>query len=157
MDYIRTGTYHLECAGGTGGCVDLDGSTSDAGVLLSTPFAITAGSSYTISFDLAGNGRRPSSDSVLFGFTGGLFDDAISGIAWDQPFINYSYTFDALIGGPFSFFIGAVGGDNFGPLLDNVLITSIDRPELPAVPLPATLPLLAGALGGLALWRRRKA
>ena len=32
VDYMRQGTYKLSCAGGKGGCVDLDGSTLDAGI-----------------------------------------------------------------------------------------------------------------------------
>lgn len=159
VDYIRTGTYQLQCAGGTGGCVDLDGSTYDAGVMTSSLFTITAGSSYTINFDLAGNGRgnrnaaARASDSVAFGITGGMFSDSIGNIAWNQAFTTYSYTFVAPTSGLFSFYIGALGGDDYGPLLDNVLITSAD---VPAVPLPATLPLLAGAIGAVALWRRKR-
>ncbi|MFT3689521.1 hypothetical protein [Paenirhodobacter sp.] len=163
VDYIRTGTYQLSCAGGTGGCVDLDGSTGKAGVMTSSLFAIEAGSSYTISFDLSGNGRGQKRegargvDAVSFGITGGLFSGSIGDIAWDQGFNTYSYTFEAATSGMFAFYIGAAGGDYYAPLLDNVLITSAAPADVPAVPLPATLPLLAGAIGAAALWRRKRA
>lgn len=162
VDYIYTGLYKLTCAGGSYGCVDLDGTTGTAGTLLSHEFEITAGTSYSVSFDLAGNGRNKSSDSVVFGITndlfgvaGNMFDGAIDDIAWDKPFATYVYDFVAPTSGMYSFFIGALGGDYFGPLLDNVKITSVDITT--PVPVPATLPLLAGALGGLAFLRRRKA
>lgn len=155
VDYITTGLYKLSCATGSNGCVDLDGSTYDAGVMTSTTFTITAGTSYTISFDLAGNGRSKTSDSVTFGITGGVYSAAISDIAWNQAFTTYTYTFTATTSGLYSFYIGAAGGDNYGPLLDNVLITSAD---VSTVPLPATMPLLAGGLAAAgALLRRRKA
>lgn len=153
VDYIRTGIYGLKCAGGTGGCVDLDGSSGAAGTMTSNPFAVTAGSGLTISFDLAGNGRINTSDSVVFGIAG-LFEGAIDNIAFDQVFTTYTYSFLAPVDGQFSFFIRALGGDYYGPLLDNVRITASD---VPAVPLPATLPLLAGAFGAFALWRRKRA
>lgn len=160
VDYMRQGTYKLSCAGGKGGCVDLDGSTLDAGVMTSTAFALTKGATYTINFDLAGNGRVRSSDSVSFGITGGLFDGAVNAIAWNQLFQSYTYSFVAARTGRESFFIGTEGGDYFGPLLDNVLISESNvptaAPELPSVPLPATLPLLAGGIAAAGLLRRRK-
>lgn len=158
VDYLRSGINKLSCVGGTGGCVDLDGSTLDAGVMTSTAFAISAGTQYTFSFDLAGNGRHQAADSVTFGITGGLFAGALNNIVWNQPYTTYSYSFTAAQNGTASFFIGTAGGDYYGPLLDNVLVTSADMPvNMPVVPLPATLPLLAGAIGAAALLRRRKA
>lgn len=152
VDYIRSGDFGIACVGGTGGCVDLDGSTRDAGVMTSTAFAITAGRSYSVSFDLSGNQRGYGSDTVNFGITGGQF---LSSLTVDPltPFATITNSFTATMTGFVSFFIGNTGGDNVGAILDNVAVNSI---EMPAVPLPATLPLLAGALGAVSFLRRRR-
>lgn len=58
------------CAGGTGKCVDLDGSTNDAGVFTSKPLSLAAGT-YSFSFDISGNQTR---------WRSGLNDNDIGGV-----------------------------------------------------------------------------
>ncbi|MCA3567466.1 hypothetical protein, partial [Bradyrhizobium sp.] len=77
VDLIGTPNgYGIVCAGGAGACVDLDGSTGNAGALTSTPLALTAGS-YTLSFDLSGNQRGGSDDTVEVS-VGDLFATSIA-------------------------------------------------------------------------------
>lgn len=153
VDYNTGGTYGITCAGGSGGCVDLDGSTYEGGTMVSDAFAIVAGTTYTISFDIAGNMRGWAPDTVNFGITDGQFSSSIVGITSDTAFYTYTAQFVASISGLVSFFISNEGGDKRGAILDNVVISSVDTP---IVPTPASLPLLIGALGSASLLRRRK-
>ncbi|MGR3758401.1 MAG: VPLPA-CTERM sorting domain-containing protein [Tranquillimonas sp.] len=50
---------------------------------------------------------------------------------------------------------GFQGGFDESRWIDNLTVSTLG--DIPAVPLPATLPLLAGGLGGLAMFRRRQA
>lgn len=135
-----------------GQCVDLDGSTGDAGIL-SRSFGLLGGVDYLLSFDLSGN-RRGGSDDVLitFGTSTLSFDDLMS----SSPYTGYSLAFTPGSDGVYSISFANAGGDNVGALLDNVVITSDDGQPV-GVPEPDSAALAALALAALALTRRRKA
>ena len=132
-----------------GQCVDLDGSTGDAGIL-SRSFGLLGGVSYLLSFDLSGN-KRGGTDDVLvtFGTATLFFDDLLS----SSPYTGYSLGFTPGSNGVYSISFANAGGDNVGALLDNVVITSLDDGPN-GVPEPHSAALAALALAGLAFTRR---
>jgi hypothetical protein len=143
VDVVVTGTFGLT---GSGRFVDLDGSTSDAGVL-SRSFALTAGTTYTAFFDIAGNQRGGSDNlQISFGSAGLSLNPLLSTTPWTP----YSLTFTPTASGNFSLSFNNAGGDNVGALLDNVSVQAVPEPESYAL-------LLAGLglMGTIA--RRRKA
>jgi len=151
VDVVANGTYGVQCSGGAGNCVDMDGTTYSAGVLTSDPIAFVIGQTYTLSFDVSGSQGYPSIETLAYGITDGV--SAILHLV-AQPYTGFQtivYSFVAAAASGSITFAGS-GGDNTGALLDNVLLTT----DMTApVPLPGPLPLLAAALGGLALVRRR--
>src|SRR4051794_7100300 len=65
VDIVASGSYGITCSGN---CVDLDGSTGDAGVLTSNQ---TFGpGNFVLSFDLSGNQRGGASDTVQVSYGG---------------------------------------------------------------------------------------
>lgn len=149
VDLIGNGFFDF--LPGNGLYVDLDGSTSDAGVMTkSAPMALGAGS-YVLSFDLAGNRRSYPTDSIsinVFGIGGPYGSLLLPAIPSASPFTNYTIPFvlgSADAGVQFSF--SNAGGDNVGALLDDV--------QLSSVPEPTTLALLGSAVVGLVVRRRR--
>ena len=148
VDMVGTGGGgfgHL-CAGSPspGTCVDLDGSTNDAGIL-TKDFALGP-AQYEISFWYRGNARFGSdSFTVGFGTASYSFVSVPSSLGWTQ--FSFLVSVPAAQNLTLSFSNG--GGDNIGILIDNVSIE--------AVPEPGTLLLIGTGLTGLALRRRRRA
>ena len=161
VDSIKSGDWFLTCVGGAGGCVDLDGSSNNAGTMYTNEtFDLVAGTTYQLTAYVSGNqlgSRYPDRgpDSLLFGFLS-------AGVAVDQP-NSTKFIATILAGDPFtqvlleftptenvtaSIFFETGGGDNVGPILDNVRLT--------AVPLPAAAWLLLSGLVGFAALGRRK-
>lgn len=149
VDYLaKNSSYSELCLGASGSCVDLDGSTGDAGVFSS--FLLGPGT-YNVLFQLTGN-LRSGSDVLTISFgnvvrtiTVGM-NDIVNQWTFGQDFMGIQVG----AGGTRLSFATA-GGDNMGPLLKSVVI------ETAAVPVPAAGGLLLGALGLLGLARRRKA
>ena len=178
VDLVHTGDgYGINCAGGPGGCVDLQGSTSETSRLDIASFSFAANTLYTFSFDLSGDQRGGGEDGWFVGVSydsnnvynffrlGGAFGDAdlLQGFATGgsstggslQPsdgFQRYSIGFNLQNAGSATFYIGSNTPGNVGPILDNVLVESSSA----AVPEPATWAMMIagfGLVGGL--MRRR--
>jgi hypothetical protein len=148
---IRNGTVDIIGNGyddylpGSGAYIDLDGSTKNAGIL-SHAFAATAGTHYTLNFDLAGNHRNNSFElvTVAFGTTLGTYS-----LPKDAGWTHYSLDFTPLFSGTRYLRFAAWGYDNQGMLLDNVSVTT-------PVPEPETYAMMLAGLGIIGLMARRR-
>lgn len=112
---------------GNGNYIDLDGSTNASG-LFSHDVILNGGTTYTLSFDLAGSQRGSSTSTesvtVTFGDTVGLY----SPLTFD-PFTIRTLNFTPGSSGTYSFSFQNRGGDNIGALLDNVTVIAVPEPE----------------------------
>jgi hypothetical protein len=158
VDYIRSGDFGIVCVGGTGGCVDSDGSSNQAGRLLSrATFDLPAGTSYTLTLEVSGNQQRLLTPDVLELGTVeaagvGIFASTICVRAGTDPFSTCTITAESG-GSEFRVFIRGLGSDNVGAVFDNFALTTA---EIAQVPEPATLALFGIGLAGLGFGRRRK-
>lgn len=153
VDLIRSGGFGITCA--TVGCVDLDGSTGNAG-LLSAPFGLQGGLTYTISAFLSGNQRTGATETIEFGIaeSGGTVAAASTtvSLAPGSAFAEYTLSYTPVADVTGSLFFQDFGNDNIGAILDRVSIAS-DGQTPPPIPLPAPALLLLGGLGGLGALR----
>lgn len=176
VDLVRSGDFGIACAGGSGSCVDLDGSTGDAGLTSSTDFGFNGGDLVELDFSYSGNQRGGAADAFraafLFNqFTSGtygyrisgttLFTSAFSGtgptgfdifgIGATNGFTDFTIFFTADNAGTTNFFFQDAGNDNIGVILDNVSLS------VTAVPEPSTWAMLILGFGvvGAAARRRR--
>lgn len=154
VDVVGTGFFANLCAGGPSPsrCVDLDGSSGNAGIMTSNAFNLSAGT-YALSFWLAGNQRNGSDDTVDVSVTLPTLVSQqyqlASNAVWTQYTLNFVY------GGvlaPFSIVFNHAGGDNIGIVLDNVSLEAVTT----AVPEPGAMLLLGAAALGTARRVRRR-
>lgn len=178
VDVIASGTAGVQCAGGTGRCLDLVGSPN-IGSVLSDPIAFGAGKLITISFDVSGNpraGTPPDIFNFALGFTDpeniaaftlvsgfqGSYGSVGPGITTfgtyteslvrNRPFVRYALSFIPTSSGSLRLSLGAGGPSDFaGPIVDNILVDSTVVPE------PSSWLMLLTGFGfvGLAARRRR--
>jgi hypothetical protein len=132
---------------GNGAYIDLDGSTSDAGVL-SRSFSLVAGATYTASFVLGGS-TRGDSNAVNVGF-GSASDSFV--LASSAAPASYALQFTPSADGSFSLAFANQGGDNLGALLLSVRVESMAA----AIPEPQTYVLMMAGLAATALLARRR-
>jgi hypothetical protein len=144
VDLIQNGNpWGIVCSVGSF-CVDLDGSTGNAGVVTSKE-GFAAGK-YKVSFDLSGNQRNGAFDTVTVMFGAGALLNAVN-LNSNAGWTTYSFLVDLVDGDKLSF--ENFGGDNLGAILDNINVS--------AVPLPAAVWLFgSGLMGFLALRRKAK-
>ncbi len=140
---MANGDFNLTCAGGAGKCVDLDGSSKNAGIFTSSLFNLAAGN-YMLSFDISGN-QRNGNDSMVITL-GGFVSDSIT-LAANAPWQSVNYFFTVTLGSSNSIVFNHAGGDNIGILLDNVSVTDVSA--------PGTVGLLGLGLFALAMRRRK--
>lgn len=142
VDVVGSGNWSIDCVGGSGACVDLDGSSRNAGDLVSKE--LFAEGTYDFQFKISGNqrgGSRPDAVTVSLGDFSEYFS-----LSHDDPFMLVSRTVTVGTGGAKLSF-SAAGGDNQGLMLDDVSVTQ--------TPVPAAIWLFGSALLGLAGLRRR--
>ena len=148
IDYIRSGGFGISCVGGAGGCLDMDGSTGDAGRITSNQsFTLTPGVNYFFDVELSGNQRGGAADNVVLGIIeagGAEFVLPIGPLAPGAAFAPFGGTF-VFQPGSWRIYVEGVGGDNVGAILDNVVLRD-DR----AAPVPEPVTVLLFSLGLLA-------
>lgn len=148
VDYIRNTDFGITCRGNAGGCVDLDGSTNDAGVFTyGSTFNLTGLTTYTLTYWLSGNQRNGANDTVTVNF-GGVTNTHI--LAANAAFQQFSIVLTPLGNTTVSLSFSNAGGDNLGAILDDVFITD------QAVPEPSTYFTFAAGLLAFAAARRRR-
>ncbi len=154
VDLIVSGQFSIDCVGGVGKCVDMDGSMSNAGRIdTKTTFNLAPGD-YVLSFSASGNQRLTTAvnDSMTFGF------DAITGSVAipdpNAPFATFTLPFTLSGTTSGTVFFEHDGGDNFGIILDNVVLESRGAQ---GVPEPSVFLLMgaAAAAGAIGFRRRR--
>ena len=126
VDLIKNGNqWGIVCSVGSF-CVDLDGSTGDAGILSSK------------------NGFSAGKYKVSFG-AGALVNHLL--LDWDENWHTYSFLVDLVDGDKLSF--RNFGGDNVGAMLDNIRVSAVPIPA-------AVWLFGSGLMGFLAMRRRVK-
>ncbi|MEH1962055.1 MAG: PEP-CTERM sorting domain-containing protein [Nostoc sp.] len=128
VDLIGNGFFDF--LPGNGLYVDMDGTTDKAGTLQSkTPFNFQAGDTVNLSFQLAGNQRYDTSDSVIVSL-GDLFSETFL-LPGSQGFTNFTRSFTVANATNATLDFKGIGGDDVGLLLDNVTLTkSVPEPGL---------------------------
>lgn len=149
---VEPNPWGLPCLGGSGACIDLDGSTFQAGVLTSNAtFNLIAGVQYTLTYYLAGS-QRGDTNTVAVSFGGAT---QVHELGSAVPYTQFTLLVTPgtnLTGQAISF--ANSGGDNIGALLDTVELNEGERPQS-AVPEPSTMILLGSALAAAVAWRRK--
>jgi hypothetical protein len=154
VDLIGNGNFDF--LPGNGLYVDLDGSTNQAGTMVSAPLNLAAGT-YDFQFDLAGSQRGPT-EPVTASVSSGLASQVYS-FPSDQGFTLESMPFVLNSPQTLTLSFSEVGTSNMGMLLDNVSLTQITQ-ETAAAPLPSTLAgglILMSGLMVMRIHRRRLA
>jgi hypothetical protein len=151
VDIIGNGIWDLQP--GNGLYVDLDGSASAAGTLqLRSPLNLPAGN-YLLSFKLAGHLRPQfgnNTEMVAVDVGGGLVTAGYN-LAASSGFSLYSLGFSLVNPQLVNIEFRAFGGDNVGPLLDDVKIESTTN-----VPDSGSSLLILACSAGLLLAAKRK-
>jgi hypothetical protein len=145
VDTLPSGSY-FQCFGNAGNCVDLDGTSGKSGDLVSPTLLLTAGETYTATFELSGNQRFSQTDVVAVNF--GTASASYS-VTASTPFTLESISFDPLTTGTYNLSFLDNSSDDVGAILDNVTVSS-------PVPEPSVAWLLVSGLSGLALLRRTR-
>lgn len=137
---------------GNGLYVDLDGGTLQAArIETRDKLDLVVGATYNLSFDYNRNYDSQTDEFLTFGVGGVSGALSIPAYTMRSSLLTYSMNFIASQGAS-SLFFDAAGGDNMGPLIDNVRLSEVAIPA----PVPAALPLMLSALGALAALRRRR-
>jgi hypothetical protein len=179
VDLVKSGDFGITCQGGTGACVDLDGSAGPGRIATKNLFSFAAGDRVRLQFGQSGNQRVAGFDHFevaaeflsltdlrgwswnVGGFVASLGPvSRIIGVVasnnaymWNSAWSTGFLEFDAASAGSVRFSFFTKSADNAGPIVDNMLVT-----QTPAtvVPEPSTYALISTGLAGLAVIRHRR-
>lgn len=131
VDLIAEGDFGFHCLQELGKCVDLDGSLSDSGFLVSKRQLLMPGY-YTLSFALAGApASRPEPAAKLPNVVEVKIEDyyhAVIERLQGDPFETFGGQFTVTDPTTVYIVISNPGDDNFGAVLDNVVLLTLDGP-----------------------------
>jgi len=131
-------------------CVDLDGSSFQAGTLSRT-FSATSGVLYTLNFWL-NNSQRGTNETVEV--TLGTVTFTIPALSSSTPTSPFTVTWNAFSTSPATLSFHNLGGDNVGAILDDVILADNASGVIPE---PGTSVLLGAGLVALAtVYARRE-
>lgn len=159
VDLLAPGYFFSLCqlAGGSTPCIDMEGSGNGALTTL-TAYELAPGT-VTLQFDLAGDQRGRSGNSVVASlvsiFGEELFSESFA-LASDADFTTFTRSVTLATATQARLRFLSVGpADSMGMLLDNVVLTA-GGAITPAVPEPSTWALFAGGLLAVAGCARRR-
>lgn len=152
VDVVANGGWGISCAGGSGKCIDLDGSNNNAGIFSSHELLLNPGH-YTLSVDISGN-QRSGSDTMRMTLGTYVSEWFALGAAAPWQTIARHFVVSATSAEYLTFFHD--GGDNIGMLLDNVSLSALSPPTVTPVAEPAAMSLIGLGLIGLGLARRQR-
>lgn len=146
VDLIGNGFFDMQP--GYGLYVDMDGSTQNAGKMLTSQTITLNPGTYMLSYELAGNHRNNAAETVFVEVNLGniLADQHSLGRYADFTLFSHTFSVDTITYVSLSF--EGAGGDNVGMLLDNVQIS--------AVPVPGAVLLASLGITTVGWLRRRK-
>ena len=139
-------------------CVDLDGTSTQAGTIQTKQTFTLDPGTYRLTFDLAGANRpwTGSASNTVFISLGAYFSEAFTPLQWD-PFYTFTRDITVYDTGNAKVQFSHMGGDMIGLLLDNVSLAHVvaEEPNVIPTPEPGSWELIASTLG-LLVWRFRK-
>lgn len=156
VDVVANNTFSINCAGN---CVDLDGSTNDAGRMISSQVFNVAGGDFNVDIQASGNQRNGATDmfelQILDSVSLATLFSVSTSLAGNAAF---QLVDTGMLNGIGNFRVGLLGfgTDNIGIVVDNFRVCTAGDcgPGTPqAVPEPSSLGLLMGVIGLVALRR----
>jgi hypothetical protein len=152
------GPGYFSCVGNPGGkCVDLIGSSGKGTIASTVGIDLHAGDTYTISYtDILQGFALGTSPSLAYKVSLGSTVFDVSSIPTATPVLLSFTAASTELGALLTFStVGNIDGSH-GPVISGI---SVSETAVAATPIPATLPLLVSALGGLGFvgWRRKRA
>ena len=129
VDTVASGDFGIDCVGGSGNCIDLDGSTFETGTMRTRqPFAI---GTYELKFSLAGSFVAGFPDDIVSVTFGDYFQQFV--IDSEALYSTYTVTVNVTSTNERKLTIAAAvpvgeSADNAGATLDNVFVTLLSCP-----------------------------
>jgi len=149
VDLIKSGDFGINCAGGSGLCVDLSGF--NAGTLSTkTLYSVAAGQVITLSALFEGRSIPTNATLSLINAGGTVLASTTAALAAGAGFAPFVVSYTPTAAQSFRAVFRSNTAGATGPVLDNVML------DIAAVPEPASWALLIGgfAMTGVAMRRR---